>query len=165
MPRGCTCHPTDSQRSFAHTSLAGTAVTEDQVGDVICLYFAVALIGLAACVVLGGGIGALLRFWLSQSLAIWFGSDLPYGTLCVNILGSFAVGAVFVFLESRNSLHPAWRAGLINGLLGAFTTFSAFSLDTLLLIEADRFLYAVANIALSVVLCLAACGLGMRVAG
>lgn len=89
------------------------------------------------------------------------GRDFPYGTLVVNVAGSLLIGLSTALLADRLSLSPEWRAGIVIGLLGAFTTFSTFSIETLNLIEQREFLRAVANIVLSVLLCLAAAALGL----
>ena len=105
----------------------------------------------------GGAIGALLRFWFSSGAHYLLGKGFPYGTLLVNVLGSFIIGAVYVFMVERGQLSEDWRAFLIIGLLGAFTTFSTFSFETINLIEAGEMLKAGLNVLLSVCLCLVAC--------
>lgn len=112
----------------------------------------------------GGAIGALLRFWVSGWVYAAAGRSFPYGTLAVNVLGSLAIGFLYVWLLERVAGGVAWRAFLLIGLLGAFTTFSTFSLETLNLIEAGQLGRAVANMLLSVVLCVAAAALGVMVA-
>jgi len=109
----------------------------------------------------GGAIGALLRFWLSTGMHALLGRGFPYGTLAVNVLGSLAIGWVYVMLIERMSAGPELRSLLLVGLLGAFTTFSTFSIETLNLIESGEQLKALTNILLSVSLCLAACWAGM----
>lgn len=109
----------------------------------------------------GGAIGALLRFWLSTAVYAVLGRDFPYGTLVVNVLGSLAMGFLFVLLIERSSLAPEWRAAILIGLLGAFTTFSTFSMESFNLLESGEIIKAVANIVLSVVLCLLATWVGV----
>jgi len=104
-------------------------------------------------VALGGAIGAVLRYL--TGLAVGF----PYGTLTVNITGSLAIGILWVGLETRGLNHLA--PFLITGILGGFTTFSAFSLDTVRLIETGRIAAAGAYVTGSVVLSVAACALGV----
>ena len=116
-----------------------------------------ALIAVAA----GGACGALLRFWVTQGMHALLGRGFPFGTLTVNVAGSLAMGVVYVAFFERHDIAPEWRAALVIGFLGAFTTFSTFSIDTLLLIEQGNHLKAGANIALNVALCLAGCWLGM----
>jgi CrcB protein len=112
----------------------------------------------------GGAIGALLRFWVSGWVYAVAGRAFPYGTLAVNVLGSLAIGFLYVWLLERVAGGVAWRAFLLIGLLGAFTTFSTFSLETLNLIEAGQLGRAVANMLLSVVLCVAAASIGVLIA-
>jgi len=100
-------------------------------------------------VALGGALGAVLR-WLA-GLAVAF----PFGTLAVNVAGCFAIGLVWAGLVAR------WHPFLITGVLGGFTTFSAFSLDTLRLVEDGRGTAALGYVAASVMLSLAACAAGL----
>ena len=109
----------------------------------------------------GGAIGALLRFWVSSGVYVLLGRAFPWGTLAVNVLGSLAMGLLYVLLLERSAAAPEWRALLMVGLLGAFTTFSTFSMETLTLMEQGAWIKAVANVLLSVVACIAAAGLGV----
>jgi fluoride exporter len=109
----------------------------------------------------GGALGAVSRYWLTQWVQDWLGHDFPYGTLMVNVFGCLLVGAVYGMLDRNSGLGHGWHALLVIGFLGAFTTFSAFSLATLQLLERGALLAAVANVLLSVLLSLAACGLGL----
>jgi fluoride exporter len=113
---------------------------------------------------LGGAIGSVLRFWLSISLHAVFGRGFPYGTLAVNIVGCLAMGFLFVLFIERFAESAIWRAGILIGVLGGFTTFSAFSIETFNLIEQGEPLKALANVALSVTLCVAATWLGVILA-
>ena len=115
-------------------------------------------------IALGGAVGAVGRFWLSNGVYSLLGRDFPYGTLVVNVLGSLLMGLLYVLLTERSALGPEWRALIIVGFLGGFTTFSTFSMETLTLIEAQAYLKAGMNILLSVVLCLMGTGLGMILA-
>ena len=76
----------------------------------------------------GGAIGALLRFWASNGVYALLGRGFPYGTLVVNVLGSLAMGYLYIVMIERAALAPEWRAFALVGLLGAFTTFSTFSI-------------------------------------
>ena len=109
----------------------------------------------------GGAIGSLLRFWLSTGVYALLGRGFPYGTLTVNVIGSLLMGLLYVFLFERMDLSTEWRAGVLIGLLGAFTTFSTFSIETLNLIEAGEQIKAGINIIISVTLCISACWMGM----
>ena len=117
-------------------------------------------------VAVGGAFGALLRLWVSQGVHALLGRGFPFGTLVVNVSGSLAMGVVYVVFFERHdiALPPEWRAALVVGFLGAFTTFSTFSMDTLLLVQQGEHARAGMNVVLSVVLCLAGCWLGMAAA-
>ncbi len=112
----------------------------------------------------GGGIGASLRYalsiWVDQRLVASF----PWGTLLVNFVGSFLIGLLVSGLDQRGLTSPALRLFLITGVLGAFTTFSTFSLETVRLIDAGRLSLAAANMAGSVLVCLLAAIAGIALA-
>jgi CrcB protein len=112
----------------------------------------------------GGAIGALLRYWASTGVHAWLGRGFPYGTLFVNVLGSLLMGFLFVWLVDRMAAGPALRAFLLIGVLGAFTTFSTFSMETLNLMESGQFGKALLNVFASVVVCVAAAGAGVLAA-
>jgi|TARA_R100001143_G_scaffold15128_4_gene17191 CrcB protein len=112
-------------------------------------------------IAVGGAAGALLRFAMSNGVYKILGRDFPYGTLAVNVLGSLLIGILFILLIEKLAVAAEWRAGLIVGLLGAFTTFSTFSLETFTLLEDGAFVKAGLNVLLSVVLCLLATWLGI----
>ena len=109
----------------------------------------------------GGAMGALMRFWVSGWVYSVLGRNFPYGTFAVNLLGSLAMGFFYVALIERLTAAPEWRAVIMVGFLGAFTTFSTFSLETLNLIEGGELPKALANMILSVVLCIVAAWAGM----
>lgn len=109
----------------------------------------------------GGAAGAVLRFLMSGWIYSWLGRGFPYGTLVVNVIGSLLMGLLSVLLIERLSLGPEWRAAILIGLLGGFTTFSTFSIETLNLIESGEHAKALANVVLSVVLCIAAAWAGV----
>jgi fluoride exporter len=106
-------------------------------------------------VAIGGAIGSVLRFWLGGWVASKAGAAL-WGTLFVNITGSFLIGA----LAALGGSHPLLRYLLMVGVMGGYTTFSAFSLQTLDLFRDGNITLALANVALSMILCLVGVWLG-----
>lgn len=107
-------------------------------------------------VALGGAIGAALRYLAVQSVARVLGTGFPWGTMFVNVAGSVAMGIIAQILMER--MPGSWRLAapfFITGILGGFTTFSAFSLDAFYLIERGRSLAALAYVSATVVLCIA----------
>lgn len=112
-------------------------------------------------IALGGAIGAVLRFLVSSATYNWLGRGFPWGTMAVNVLGSLAMGFLSVWMLEKLQVSAEWRAIILVGLLGAFTTFSTFSFETLQLIEIGDITKAMLNILLSVVLCVFACWLGV----
>jgi CrcB protein len=110
----------------------------------------------------GAGCGGVFRYWISN-ISYWFlGRQFPYGTLIVNISGCFLMGLLFVLLiEKFNGVGPQLRSLLLIGLLGGYTTFSSFSIETLNLFESGAPISGTINILLSVMLCLAATWLGV----
>ncbi len=115
-------------------------------------------------VAVGGGAGALARYGSVRLLTQWLGVNFPLGTLAVNVLGSLAAGMLYVALVERVGVAEEWRSLLIVGFLGGFTTFSAFSLETMRLLETGALGSAVVNVLLSVAICLGACALGLYLA-
>lgn len=109
----------------------------------------------------GGALGAVLRFGMSTAVYRALGRDFPYGTLAVNVLGSLLMGFIFVVLVERLAMSAEWRAALLVGLLGSFTTFSTFSFETLALFENGEPIKALVNIMLSVFICLLATWVGL----
>lgn len=109
----------------------------------------------------GGAIGALMRYWVSSSIHVLFGRGFPYGTLTVNVLGSLVMGVLYILFLERMSVSPEVRGALLVGFLGAFTTFSTFSIETVNLIEQADFLKAGLNMLLSVSACVLACWAGV----
>lgn len=111
----------------------------------------------------GGALGAVMRFGVSTGVYRLLGRDFPYGTLAVNVLGSLLAGVLFILMIERYVIAAEWRAALLIGLLGSFTTFSTFSLETLALFEQGDIWRAGLNVVLSVMLCLAATWLGIAI--
>lgn len=115
-------------------------------------------------IAVGGAAGALGRWLMSSAVYRWLGRDFPWGTLAVNVAGSFVMGLLAALLVERLALGPAWRAGLLIGFLGAFTTFSTFALETVELLEEGMGLRALGNVVASVALCVLAVIAGMQLA-
>ena len=101
---------------------------------------------------LAGLIGTLLRYWLSGFVARRYGETFPVGTLVVNVLGCLVAGAVFNLTEERFLVNPTLRTVILIGLLGGFTTFSSYGLQTFTLLRDGEFGLATLNIVVSNVL-------------
>lgn len=116
-----------------------------------------------AAIALGGALGALLRYWVSTWVYQAFGRDFPWGTLAVNITGSVVMGALIGVVSAR-SIGEAWMGSfLLVGLLGAFTTFSTFSMETVSLLESGHHVRALGNVTGSVLVCVFGCWAGLLV--
>jgi len=112
-------------------------------------------------IVLGGSAGALARFYVANGVYAWLGRSFPFGTLFVNVSGSFLMGFLTAMLMQRFVLAVEYRAALLIGFLGAYTTFSTYALESFYLIEEGNLHKAALNIFLSNVLCLAAVWTGL----
>ena len=108
---------------------------------------------------IGGFIGAIMRFSGSYYINKLLGTSFPYGTLGVNILGSFVIGFLALYFEQ--TIAPNMKALLITGMLGALTTFSTFSLETILMLQQGLYAKGVLNITLNIIFTLSATLLGM----
>ena len=113
-------------------------------------------------IALGGALGSVARFWCSGLAARHFGETFPWGTLLVNVIGSFAIGlfATLTSSDGRWLVPSRFREFFMIGICGGYTTFSSFSIQTLSLVEDGEWFQAGANVTLSVVLCLGAVWLG-----
>jgi CrcB protein len=109
----------------------------------------------------GGALGSVLRYLVSSGVYHWFGRSFPWGTLSVNVVGSFAIGLLSILLVDKFNVSQEWRLGIVVGVLGGFTTFSAFSWDTLDLMQQGLMHKALFNVLVSVMLCIGAAWLGM----
>ena len=109
-------------------------------------------------VALGGALGSVARYWMTNAVALVTGPRFPWGTILINILGSFLIGFVAYLTTPVGRVPIAFdiRAFVIAGVCGGYTTFSSFSLQTLELVRGGHWLQAGSNVLLSVVLCLAA---------
>ena len=107
-----------------------------------------------AIVFIGGGIGSMLRHAVNVLCARGLGTAFPYGTLTVNITGSIIMGLFAGYFAFKGDATQSWRLFLMTGILGGYTTFSAFSLDTALLYERGElglaFAYVLASVAISI---------------
>ena len=114
-------------------------------------------------IAMGGAIGAVLRYGASLSVYSLMGRGFPYGTLFVNVTGSLLMGLLSVMMLERFNTGPEWRAAVLVGVLGSFTTFSTFSIETLNLLEQGDVMRAVTNIVSSVLVCLVAVWFGVLI--
>ncbi|MEE3122522.1 MAG: fluoride efflux transporter CrcB [SAR324 cluster bacterium] len=113
---------------------------------------------------LGGGAGAVARFLVARQMGHWLGGYLPYGTLTVNAIGSWMLGFLSVYLMDRPEISPLVRLGLAVGFLGAFTTFSTFSYESVMLLQEGAFGRALISIGANLFFCLGLCCLGVQAA-
>lgn len=116
-----------------------------------------------ALVFVGGGLGSVLRYSVGRAAATLLGPAFPWGTLTVNAVGGLAAGIIFGWIVSRGAEGGSAQLLLITGLLGGFTTFSAFSLDAVLMWQRGQQLAATAYVAASVLLAIAGVVIGLWV--
>jgi CrcB protein len=117
-------------------------------------------------VAIGGALGSMARFWLANTMAVWTGAEFPWGTLLINVIGSFVISffGMLTGTAARFAVPYEARIFVTVGLCGGFTTFSSFSLQTIDLLRTGQPFRAVLYVAASVILCLAACALGFAAA-
>jgi len=117
-----------------------------------------------ASIAIGGAVGSVLRYLIQMQCVAWFGAKFPYGTLLVNTLGSLLIGFLSIVLIERYVVSTELRFAILVGLIGGFTTFSTFSLETLTLIQQGSLLSAASNIIFNFTLSIIACFLGITLA-
>jgi len=109
---------------------------------------------------LGGFLGALSRYWLSGLVYRFSGNNFPYGTIVVNVIGSFLLGFFMQLVENRFPFDPELRLAVSIGLLGAFTTYSTFAYETLSMLRDSQYVPMFINIVIHILFALAAVWLG-----
>lgn len=109
----------------------------------------------------GGALGSAARYLVVAQMTRWFGFNFPWGTLAVNVAGGLAIGILAELMALKWSVSPELRAFLIVGILGGFTTFSAFSLETVSLAQTGAVISALVYVAASVVLSVGAVVVGL----
>ncbi|MBC3767757.1 fluoride efflux transporter CrcB [Neptunicella marina] len=115
-----------------------------------------------AYIAVGGASGACLRHFVNQIMIQLLGKGFPFGTLLVNVVGSFLLGFLYSLLEQGHVAVAPWRSLIAIGFLGALTTFSTFSVDSMLLLQQGSWMKALANITLNLVSCFIAAWLGLN---
>jgi len=111
-------------------------------------------------VFVGGGIGATFRYWLQGAVYRFMGTEFPYGTLLVNVLGCFAIGLLMAVFEDRFAVNSGLRLFLTIGILGGFTTYSSFSYETVSMLREGSYLAGTANVVYTTLNCLGAAWVG-----
>jgi CrcB protein len=101
-------------------------------------------------IAIGGTVGCWARYTMTNLVQAIYGRDFPYATLSINLLGSFLMGFLFIETLERLTLPPPVRTGILTGVLGGYTTFSTFEMETLLLIEQGEAAKAMLYLILSV---------------
>ncbi len=115
-------------------------------------------------IALGGAFGSVSRFLVAREMGRRLGDFLPYGTLAVNVIGSLALGWLATVFLDRPEINNALRLGIAVGFLGAFTTFSTFSFESVQLLLSGAVWRALINVAVNTVVCLGMCYLGIQLA-
>jgi CrcB protein len=115
-------------------------------------------------IAIGGAIGSVLRYVISTEVQRFIRIEFPYGVLLVNVLGCFLVGLLATLFIERIEVLPLWRAAILIGFLGGFTTFSTFTNDTINMLQVGEVISALLYIMLSVILCLTGTWVGVLLA-
>ena len=113
---------------------------------------------------IGGFLGAISRFVVASQISVWSGSEFPYGTLVVNALGSFLLGFLSRYFFEHLLIDEMVRMAILVGFLGAFTTFSTFSYESVILLQEGDLLKALFNILGNAFICIVLCFLGLQLA-
>lgn len=117
-----------------------------------------------AAVAAGGAIGAVSRWLLASSIQKWAGGSFPWGTFAVNALGSLLLGFLYVWLIERSTLGDIGRLAITVGFLGAFTTFSTYSLESVRLMQEGALGMAMGNVLGQIIVCLPLTWFGIQLA-
>ena len=115
-------------------------------------------------VAVGGSMGAVSRYLVSQFMAAKFGADLPYGTFIVNVVGCFIIGAFMTLITEKFAISSYWRLIVVVGFVGGLTTFSSLGYETFKLLENGSLSYALSNIALNLLFGFSAIWIGVVLA-
>ncbi len=108
-----------------------------------------------------GGVGCVSRYLISSGLNAWLGKAFPYGTLAVNVIGSFVIGIIFEVALRGSVISPTLRLALTTGFLGGLTTFSTFSFETVELLLNGNYFTGILNTVISLVVCFLSTYLGI----
>jgi CrcB protein len=145
--------PKRRKRNLAQQRFAG-GILRAEKGEQRYIMMKYVMVGI------GGGIGSVLRFWVSSYLGERISTRFPFGTFAVNITGSFLIGLIVTLLASKADWDPNWRYLIPIGFIGGYTTFSTFEYETLRSMQDGKMLVASLNVILSVALGFAAVWLG-----
>lgn len=115
-------------------------------------------------VAVGGSVGSVSRYLVSQFMAAKFGADLPYGTFIVNVVGCLIIGAFMTLATEKFIVSSYWRLIVVVGFVGGLTTFSSFSYETLKLLENASLSYALSNVAFNLLFGFSATWIGIVLA-
>lgn len=113
-------------------------------------------------VAIGGALGAMGRYTVTTYMLPTYAGRFPFGTLTVNVLGSFLMGVFYILIVDRNLLSPEWRSVITAGFLGAFTTFSTFALEAFTLWQQGHGQLALSYMLISVIACVFAVAIGSQ---
>jgi CrcB protein len=120
--------------------------------------------GQLIAIAVGGALGSVLRFVLSKKIQLLSNSDYPYGILSVNFIGCFLIGLLATLFLERIEVLPIWRAAILVGFLGGFTTFSTFTNDALNMLQVGEVIAFLTYIIASLLLCLLGTWVGVLIA-